>query len=123
MSIAAPTDALADAPNTVMSATSATPIISAAAVADVRFGFRFAFSSASRPVMPFILRIGRPSTALIGRAMIGPSTATPMKMTNAPSPTACSALLPPPKRPLSTSAIPSAVTTRPATVRFHEPAD
>ena len=55
-----------------MRPTSATPIISAAAVADVRFGFRFAFSSARRPVMPFTLRIGQPSTALIGRAIVGP---------------------------------------------------
>ena len=81
------TDARAEAPNTMMRPTSATPIISAAAVADVRFGFRFAFSSASSPVMPFILRIGHPSTALIGRAMVGPSTAMPMKTTNAPNPT------------------------------------
>ena len=81
------TDARAEAPKTVMSPTSATPIISAAAVADVRFGFRFAFSSASSPVMPFRPRIGQPSTALTGRAMSGPSNATPRKTMNAPRPT------------------------------------
>ena len=49
--------------------------------------------------MPFIPRIGQPSTALIGRAMIGPRIATPRKMTNAPSPTDWSPLLPLPNKP------------------------
>ena len=47
-----------------MSETSATPIINAAAVADVRFGFRLAFSSAKCPVTPRNRSIGHPSTAL-----------------------------------------------------------
>ena len=47
-----PIDARADAANTVMNATSATPIISADAVAAVRRGLRVAFSRASVPAMP-----------------------------------------------------------------------
>ena len=47
--MAAFTDVRADAANTVMSPTSATPIMSAAAVAEVRFGLRIAFSRASQP--------------------------------------------------------------------------
>ena len=45
-------EALADAPNTDSRPTRATPMISAEAVADVRFGLREAFSTARRPVMP-----------------------------------------------------------------------
>ena len=46
-SIALLTDAFADAAKIVMKPTSATPIISALAVVEVRFGFRAAFSRAS----------------------------------------------------------------------------
>ena len=77
----------ADAANTVMSPTSATPIMSAAAVADVRLGLRIAFSRAIEPVMPLICWIGMPSTELIGAAMIGPRTATPRKTMTIPRPT------------------------------------
>ena len=43
-----------------MKPTRATPIISAAAVAEVRFGLRMAFSRASVPVMPFRRGSGAP---------------------------------------------------------------
>jgi len=46
------TDERADDANTVMNATSATPIIRAEAVADVRRGLRIAFSLASVPAIP-----------------------------------------------------------------------
>ena len=61
--MAAFTDVRADAANTVMSPTSATPIMSAAAVAEVRFGLRIAFSRAIRPVMPLNFWIGMPERA------------------------------------------------------------
>ncbi len=77
----------ADAANTVMSPTSATPIMSAAAVADVRFGLRIAFSRAITPVTPLNFWIGMPSAPLIGAAIIGPRTATPRNTTPMPSPT------------------------------------
>ena len=51
-STSASTDSVADAANTVMNATSATPMRRADAVADVRFGLRAAFSVARRPVTP-----------------------------------------------------------------------
>ena len=60
-----------------MNPTRATPIMRAAAVADVRLGLRMAFSRASVPDMPFRRGNGDPSTRLRGRARIGPSTATP----------------------------------------------
>ena len=77
----------ADAPNTVMRPTSATPIMSAAAVADVRFGLRFAFSRAIAPVMPLIFSMGMPSAPLSGEAIIGPRMATPRNTTAMPTPT------------------------------------
>ena len=52
LSIDVAIDVLAEAANTVMKATSATPIISADAVAAVRRGLRVAFSRASVPAMP-----------------------------------------------------------------------
>ncbi len=85
--MAAFTDVRADAANTVMSPTSATPIMSAAAVADVRFGLRIAFSRAITPVTPLNFWIGMPSAPLIGAAIIGPSTATPRNTTPMPRPT------------------------------------
>jgi hypothetical protein len=66
--------------------TSPSPIISAAAVDAVRRGFRFAFSRPSRPVMPSVLA-GKPIAAARGRAKSGVSTATPMKVRAAPTPT------------------------------------
>ena len=51
-SMTVPKDALADAAKIEMKATSPTPIISADAVAAVRFGLRMAFSRASCPLIP-----------------------------------------------------------------------
>ena len=104
-----------------MSPTSPTPIISAAAVAEVRLGLRIAFSRAIDPVMPLILRIGAPRAALIGVAMIGPRMATPRKTTAMPTPTNSSPLLP--KRPSRSSTTPSMVTTPPTRARRGEVAE
>ena len=60
-----------------MNPTSATPTMSAAAVADVRFGLRRAFSWARCPAAPDTARAGMPSTRSTGRARTGPSTNTP----------------------------------------------
>ena len=57
------TDALIDAASTEMPATRATPTMSAAAVRAVRFGLRMAFSCASRPAMPRMLRQRRADDA------------------------------------------------------------
>ena len=54
---------MADAAKIVMKPTSATPIMSAAAVAAVRRGLRIAFSRASVPVMPLIFGSGAPMHA------------------------------------------------------------
>ena len=69
-----------------MKPTRPTPIISAAAVAEVRFGLRMAFSRASVPVMPRS-RDGRTDHPGHRRAMIGPRTATPRNTATAPTPT------------------------------------
>ena len=66
--------------------TSATPIMSAAAVTAVRPGWRTEFSRASRPVMPVARSIGRPMTFASGRTSRGESSATPMKVSAAPPP-------------------------------------
>ena len=66
--------------------TSATPIMSAAAVTAVRPGWRTEFSRASWPVMPVARSIGRPMTFASGRTSRGESSATPMKVSAAPPP-------------------------------------
>ena len=111
-------DVFAEAANTVMKPTSATPIISDAAVRAVRFGFRVALRVASSPLSPRS-RSGTPSTLATGRASTGPSTATPANVASAPTPT--SAISPP--RPTSSAATPAAVITEPATARRTEPAE
>ena len=75
LSIDVATDVRAEAANTVMKATSATPIISAEAVAAVRFGFRVAFSRASVPAMPRNRGSGEPTIRANGPAMTGPRIA------------------------------------------------
>ena len=62
-------DVLADAANTVMKATSATPIINADDVAAVRRGFRIAFSRASVPAMPRTCGSGEPTMRANRRAI------------------------------------------------------
>ena len=59
-------DALADSANTSSSATRLTPISSADAVAEVRFGLRAAFSTASFPVMPLAVDTPRPASRTLG---------------------------------------------------------
>ena len=65
-------------------ATSATPTMSAAAVAAVRPGWRMAFSRARRPVIP---RIGLPISPAIGGTSRGLSNAVPRNSRAAPMPT------------------------------------
>ena len=60
LSIASAIEALIPAAKTVTNTTSASPIISAAAVAAVRAGLRCEFSRASRPVSPRSLSSGAP---------------------------------------------------------------
>ena len=111
-------DVFAEAANTVMKPTSATPIISDDAVRAVRFGFRIALRVASSPLSPRI-RSGTPNTLATGRASTGPRTATPTNVASAPTPT--SAISPP--SPANSAATPAAVITEPATARRAEPAE
>jgi hypothetical protein len=62
-----PAKPLSDAPITVNRVATATPTISADAVAAVRRGLRSALSLASRPPRPRSAAIGVPSTAAAGR--------------------------------------------------------
>ena len=66
--------------------TSASPIISAAAVEAVRCGFRRALSRASRPAAPPILVAGQPSACASGLTSLDEKSATPRKTSTAPSP-------------------------------------
>ena len=74
-------------PRTPPAATSASPTMSADAVAAVRRGLRRAFSRESRPVVPQIRGSGRPMAATAGRLANGLSPATPRKTRSAPMPT------------------------------------
>jgi len=89
-------DDLVEAASTVIRAARPTPTISADAVADVRRGFRMAFSRAILPATPRRIGKGAPMTRANGRAITGPSTATPTKTTRAPRATDPN---PPPERP------------------------
>ncbi len=97
--IVASTDAFTDEAKMVMNATRPTPIMSADAVAAVRFGFRLAFSPASSPVMPRSRDNGQPITRLSGRATVRPRTDTPKNVSRAPRPTTGSALSTSPNSP------------------------
>jgi hypothetical protein len=99
----------------------ATPIISADAVAAVRFGLRMAFSRARFPVTPRRPGSGAPMARLSGRAMVRPRTDTPKNTSRTPSPTRASALDPPPKRPPRSEATPRPSSTAPTTIRSLEP--
>ena len=77
--------ALVDWASTVTPVTSASPIISADAVAALRRGLRIALSRASRPTVPQIRAMGQPITRSTDGAMIGASTVTPMTVSPAPS--------------------------------------
>jgi hypothetical protein len=114
--MAAFTDVRAEAANTVMRPTSPTPIMRAAAVAEVRFGLRIAFSRASVPVMPLTFWMGMPNAPLIGPAMIGPRSATPRNTTPIPTPTASRPASA--KRPSARKKSPMTITTMLMTARI-----
>ena len=88
-----------DAAITEARVTRVTPIISAAAVAEVRRGVRMAFSCASLPGMRYSLANGQPITRAMGRANSGLRIDTPMKTTAAP--TSCQVSKATPKTSLS----------------------
>ena len=69
-----------------MNVTSAMPIISAAAVAAVRPGLRWAFRSAILPAAPPMRRAGMPTTRASGRTSRDESIATPMNSARTPRP-------------------------------------
>ena len=69
-----------------MKVTSAIPIISAAAVAAVRPGLRWAFRSASLPAAPPMRRAGMPTTRASGRTSRDESIATPTNSASTPTP-------------------------------------
>ena len=79
-------DAFSVVMKTETNTTSPRPIINAAAVDAVRRGLRLAFSCPRRPVIPR-RRAGAPIAVASGLATNGDSTATPMKVNWAPSPT------------------------------------
>ena len=81
------------AASTATSVTSASPIISAAAVEAVRCGFRRALSRASAPAAPPIFVAGHPSAPASGRMNRTESRAKPMKTRSAPSPSQISRLV------------------------------
>ena len=68
----------------------ARPIISAVAVAAVRWGLRLALSRARRPVMPLTPSTGTPSTLAVAPANRALTIETPMKVRAAPTPMAVS---------------------------------
>ena len=107
-------DELMPAANTVTNTTSASPIISAAAVVAVRPGLRMAFSRARRPVMPRRRSIGRPVTEASGRTSRGEKSDTPNRISTAPpprSPAAEPESSIPPNSPTSSIARPRAPST------------
>ena len=79
-------DDRADVANTEISTTRATPIISADAVAAVRFGLRAALSRASTPVIPRNAATGAPTSRTKRGPTTGPSTTTPANTARAPTP-------------------------------------
>src|SRR6516162_4863704 len=114
------TEDLADAANTVMNATNATPIISADDVAAVRRGFRMAFSRASVPATPRTRGSGQPTIRENRREIVGPSMATPTNTAKAPSPTA---LTLDPDRPCAIRTPPTTPVATPKTTRRFDWAD
>ena len=92
LSIASLIDAFVDATKMVMKPTRPTPIISADALAAVRFGLRIAFSRASSPVMPRVRGSGAPITRLSGSETVRPRIDTPKNTSRAPAPTTVTGL-------------------------------
>ncbi len=83
-SIASRFDAFIPFASVATKATSATPIISAAAVAAVRPGLRIELRRASAPADPPIHRAGRPTTAASGRTSLDEIIATPTNRSSTP---------------------------------------
>ena len=106
LSIASSIEPRRPAAKTATNETSASPIISAAAVAAVRPGLRIAFSRASRPGTPRRRSSGRPTTEASGVTSRGLSRVTPMKTAAAPTPTQASPGSSAPNSPSSISAEP-----------------
>ena len=96
----------------------ASPIISAAAVALVRLGLRIVFPRASAPTRAGSRTSGQPTTAASGLASSGPITVTPAK--HSPAPTAVTATPAPATSPASSRAAPAPVMIRPAASRRAE---
>ncbi len=95
---------LIPAAKTVTKATTARPIISAAAVTAVRAGLRWVFSRARRPVSRRKRSSGSPTSEASGRTSRGLKRETPNRTATAPPPSRTAALPPemPPKRPART---------------------
>ena len=79
-------DCFSPCASTAKVVTSASPIISAAAVEAVRAGLRIAFRRASVPAAPPILVAGQPITSASGRVMLGATIAMPTKTVSTPMP-------------------------------------
>ena len=105
---------LSDAPRTAIVDTSASPIISAAAVCAVRRGLRIEFSRPSFPGVPSNQASGRPRAPESGRATTGTSIATAMNTSTAPTPTSAIVGL---ASPATTATTPRAATAMPAITR------
>ena len=90
MSTACSNVALSPEASTPTAVTSASPIISAAAVDAVRAGLRIAFSRASEPATPPMRAPGQPSVEASGGTKLGATSAMPMKLTTTPRPIASS---------------------------------
>jgi hypothetical protein len=104
---------LAEATKIPAKVTSARPIISAAAVADVLRGLRMAFCLARLPGSRKTLANGQPIQLASGRAISGLRMATPRKMTTAPAPTAAMRLSMSRNSPSTSKPTPISVTTEP----------
>ena len=120
-STAASMDALVEDTKIVMSPTTPTPIISAEALAAVRFGFRIAFSRASSPVMPRSRGSGAPRTRLSGSEIVRPRIDTPKKTRRAPAPTITTGCSTSRKSPVSNAARPRPRTAAPTITRCLDP--
>ena len=110
-----------DAAKTDAALTSATPIISAAAVAEVRLGARPALSRASWPGAPYTLPTGQPIMRVTGLAMVDATLAVPRNISSAPPPASRISPGVPPGRansPTRKSTAPMITVTVPATRRF-----
>ena len=117
LSIASSIDPRRPAANTATNETSASPIISAAAVEAVRAGLRIAFSRARRPGIPRSFSSGTPTSEARGVTSLGLSSATPSRTAAAPIPTQASAGERASKRPTTIRPRPAAIRQIAAIVR------